>query len=176
MNRYHGLVSFSNETIVGPSVSDNPDIVTNRDYSKIRKENLEYKFVNKILFNTNRLKVIVYIIPYIVNKNIENCYKYECTILFYNYEEKLINCISTNDFFIYEECVNEFIQCFTEDNSFSKYFYSSYPAAVGENGTVIPFVLGIDEFNKKNEIDFSISNLEMLSDSMNKLGRNKQGE
>lgn len=173
--RYHGLIEFSNEIVIGPCVSNNPNIVAVPEgkseperYTNVKKENIEYKYVNKILFITAKLKVLVYIIPYLVNENMEKCYKYECTVLFYNNMDNLIKCLSTKDFFVYEECISEFAKCVTK-RDFSNYFFNGYPAAIDSEGMAIPPVLNIDEFNAEQEVDLKTSRLNMLKKEITKI-------
>ena len=72
MIRRHGKIVLQNRVIIGKSIRDN-----NADDLTDGCSNLEYKWINEILFVDGDYTVLIQIIPYLVNQSREDCYKYD---------------------------------------------------------------------------------------------------
>lgn len=109
------------------------------------KINYEYKYINEIIYNDSDMVIVVYVIPYIVNRNRENPYEYDVVILFYDNMQNLKQKYVCHDFFIYEESLREFIECeVARKKTQTKYVYDVLPAALDPKGDVFPRVVNLD--------------------------------
>ena len=145
--RRHGKAKYRNQVILGPSKrTNNINFLPSKEKNKekiLGNTNFEYKYINSIEFEDDKNKIEILVIPYIVNQKREDCYKYDIFISFYTKEDQLISRLYGEDFFIYEECVNDYIECL-HSNDFSGYIQNNIPAAIESTSTIIPPVLNID--------------------------------
>lgn len=142
--RRHGKIVLQNRVIIGKSIRDN-----NADDLTDGCSNLEYKWINEILFVDGDYTVLIQIIPYLVNQSREDCYKYDIIAIFYQ-NGIFRECHTGHDFFIYEEGVNDYIQCLS-NGGFNGFKRDVIPAALSDMGVCIPPITNMDKiFSDRN--------------------------
>lgn len=138
--RRYGNISISNNYIIG---------FANKNNKNKENNNIEYKYINKIIFEDSINIIEIEVIPYIINNKREDCYEYEILINFKNKNNEIEKILITREFFIYEECIREFLKNILPIN-FKDYKRLGIPAALNSEGLKVPPILGIDNIIIEN--------------------------
>lgn len=142
--RRHGKIKCMVRTIKGFSNRVNmlPNLMSDKSL------NYEFKYINEIIFTSSTLIIMAYIIPYIANNNREAPYVYDLVVLFYDTQTNCIGKYTGTDFFIYEESVRDFIDKEILNIATRDYVYDVLPAAIDEEGDVLPRVVNLDNIER----------------------------
>ena len=113
--------------------------------------NYEYKYINELNYYDDKMMVYAYVIPYIISEDREHPYSYDVFIMIYDKSQELKSAYHCTQFFIYEESIREFIGCkILHNKSDSNYVYDIVPAALEEDGDVLPRIMNMEEITVDN--------------------------
>ena len=162
----HGEITFEEKIILANSLYnyipsdyfESTNVTDNlKDLDRSNIWNIEYKFINEIKFKDSNMDITIWIIPYIINKSFEDCYKYKIIAKFTKKGiSNDISILNGDDFMILEENTKEFIDRLSNNNpdAFNDCIYDIIPSAVDENGFCNPPIINMDKIlNDKLKVD-----------------------